>query len=50
MKRKKVVIEEFDGLFSLYDENGYVIEQDFETETEAEEWADNNGYTVVFSL
>ena len=46
----KVIIEEMDDLFHLYNEAGQAEESDFETEEEAEEYAIENGYEIVNSF
>jgi len=47
----RVVVEEMgDDFFHLYNENGDIVEADFPTYEEAEEYAGENGFVVVQSF
>lgn len=47
----RVVIEQMgDNLFHLYDSAGSMVEGDFDTYEEAEQWAKDNDYLVVSSF
>jgi hypothetical protein len=48
-QKKKVVIEIIgeDECISLYDEAGQCVEDCFDTDEDAEKWAEENGYEVV---
>lgn len=43
----KVIIEDFQDIFSILDENGLTIESGFETYEEAEEYAEQNNMQIV---
>lgn len=49
---RRVIIEDFEDKFgditySLYDSAGHMIEADFDSYEDAEEWAEDNDYIVV---
>ena len=47
MEDNRVIIDETDGLYSLYDEAGGCVEADFDSYEEAEQYALDNGMEVV---
>lgn len=47
MEKTRVIIDETDGLYSIYEEGGLAVEVDFKTIEEAEKFAMDNDMEVV---